>query len=84
MSYSLIFLLLLPAFSAFALEGNPQQDLALLYKKFDRDNDKKITVDDKIPVKEAFNWNDKPVKGTYCLENLKLRDFPSNISLKKR
>lgn len=70
MSHLLSLLLLLPAFSAFALERNSQQELTLLYEKFDRDDDKKITIDDKISAKEAFNWNDKPVKGTYFLSNL--------------
>lgn len=49
---------------------NTETDLNLLYKKFDRDQDKKITIDDRISPKETFNWNDKSIQGTYFLSNL--------------
>lgn len=54
---------------ASALEGS-HKELSLLYEKFDRDKDKKITIDDKISASDSFAWQTKTVKGTYFLSNL--------------
>lgn len=59
--------LFLFSLSAFA---NPAAELTTLYKKFDRDKDKKITVDDKISAEASHSWKTKKVKGTYFLSNL--------------
>lgn len=63
---------ILPFIMVFSLSAlaNPASELSVLYKKFDRDNDKKITVDDKISPDAIHSWKAKEVKGTYFLSNL--------------
>ena len=56
------FLFLFLTHSTFAFEHN---ELNLIYKKYDRDGDKKITADDKISSNDAFNIGSVQARGTY-------------------
>ena len=74
MNYLLLFFSsLLSLQSALALSVNHQQELNRLFKKFDTDQDKKITVDDKIDPRMSFKLDSIPpleIKGVYHLSNL--------------
>jgi alpha,alpha-trehalase len=59
------FFLLLILLSQSAFSFQESSDLNLLYQKFDRDHDKKITADDKISGKEIFAINDFKAQGLY-------------------
>ena len=56
-----------------ALEVNPSAELIRLYKAFDKDRDKKLTLDDKISSGAVFRLNSTPpvtVKGLYQISSL--------------
>jgi alpha,alpha-trehalase len=59
------FFLLLILLSQSAFSFQESSDLKLLYKKFDRDHDKKITADDKISSAEVFANDKIKAKGLY-------------------
>lgn len=59
-----IFLFLL-LFSQHAFSFQDSAELKRLYGKFDRDQDKKITADDKISAKEIFESSNVRAKGLY-------------------
>ena len=67
--------LLLLSINLLAFEVKPTQELSSLFKRFDRDQDKKITVEDKIPENSLFILTTSgekklSVQGTYPLSNL--------------
>lgn len=67
------FAILILSFPASALKVETSAELERLYKKFDKDKDKKITVDDRIPDKATFILKTIPpleVTGVYHLSNL--------------
>lgn len=59
--------------SAYAAQISSKKTLHKLFETFDKDKDKKITVEDSIPPSSAFTYESNPpitVKGTYYLSNL--------------
>lgn len=67
--------LLLNPVKLFAFEVQSKQELGLIFKKFDRDQDKKITIEDKIPedsphILTTTKGKKLSVQGTYPLSNL--------------
>lgn len=74
MSRIIIFFLVF-SFDVQALEVSSSHELTRLFQRFDRDQDKKITVEDKIPETSVFHVTTKskknlPVQGSYYLSNL--------------
>lgn len=70
----LLFVFLLLPFTTYAkIEVQTQTELRRIYKTFDQDRDKKITLDDKIDSRAVFKLNSRPpleVKGTYQISVL--------------
>lgn len=59
------FFLLLLLFSHHAFSFQNSTELKRLFDEFDRDQDKKITADDKISAKEVFETSNVKAKGLY-------------------
>jgi alpha,alpha-trehalase len=63
-------LLILIQTSASSRELDLSTELQLIYFNFDKDHDKKITLDDKLPNDAQFKMGKSSFKGTYQLSNL--------------
>ncbi|WPU65070.1 trehalase family glycosidase [Peredibacter starrii] len=70
-TYLYLLLLLSNSVSSKTIELDAQKSLNRLLKEFDRDGDKKITVQDKVPTYRSFELSPQlKVSGVYHLSNL--------------